>query len=166
MQITVRYRNCFDILAQVQSQVCYMGDNMMSTDKKKWSDDDIRQLISLYEQIPMLWNVKSVQYRDRAKKQENLQIIATKLATTQGEVTRKLHNLRSQFMQELKKGKNRKSGAGADENYNSSWPYFGALKFIQSTVEATPTINNLVSINNIVYLVKFYTVMACTLVLF
>jgi hypothetical protein len=78
-----------------------MGD-MMSTDKKKWSDDDIWQLISLYEQIPMLWNVKSVQYRDRAKKQENLQIIATKLATTQGEVTRKLHNLRSQFMQELK----------------------------------------------------------------
>ncbi|KAJ8942302.1 hypothetical protein NQ314_010098 [Rhamnusium bicolor] len=115
----------------------------MAEDKKVWTNAEVKILISLYEENPILWDVRSATYRNRNKKQEMLELIATKLNTNVNEITRKLHNLRSQFMQEVKKLKIKKSGAGTDEVYISNWPYFSALKFMQRSVDNTETTDNL-----------------------
>ncbi|KAI4470001.1 sugar kinase [Holotrichia oblita] len=46
-------------------------------------------------------------------------------------------------MQEIKKSKEKKSGAGLDEVYISNWPYIAALKVIQTSVDNADTIDNL-----------------------
>lgn len=116
----------------------------MSEEKKVWTNEEIRMLIYFYEENPVLWNVRSPSYRNRNTKQEALKLIATKFNTDVNEITRKLHNLRSQFMQEIKKTKSKKSGAGSDEVYISKWPYFSALKFIERSVDNSETTDNLV----------------------
>lgn len=118
----------------------------MTDGRKMWSDAEIKTLISLYEENPILWDVRSVNYQNRNKKQDTLKLIATKLNTDSNEISRKLHNLRSQFMQEVKKLKIKKSGSGTDEIFISTWLYFSALKFIQCSVDNSDTTDNLVSI--------------------
>ncbi|KAF2901330.1 hypothetical protein ILUMI_04856 [Ignelater luminosus] len=120
----------------------------MAEEKKIWSDADIKILISLYEENPLLWDVRFSNYRNRNKKQETLKLIATKLNTDSNEISRKLHNLGSQFMQEVKKLKIKKSGSGTDEIFISTWPYFSALKFIQRSVDNSDTTDNLVNLLN------------------
>lgn len=68
--------------------------------------------------------MRSPSYRNQNKKQDALKLIANKFNTDINEISRNLHNLRSQFMQEIKKMKIKKSGAGSDEEYISNWPYF------------------------------------------
>jgi hypothetical protein len=123
----------------------------MMENKKLWNDGEVKLLIATYEENPILWDVHSTNYRDRTKKQATLQTIATKFNTDCGEITRKLHNLRSQFMQEVKKIKKKKSGEGLDEVYISNWPYYSALKFIQQSVNTTETTGSLVSTFNFIY---------------
>jgi hypothetical protein len=67
----------------------------------------------MMENKKLWWDVHSTNYRDRTKKQATLQTIATKFNTDCGEITRKLHNLRSQFMQEVKKNKKEEKWRGS-----------------------------------------------------
>lgn len=107
------------------------------TTKKTWCDTEIRLLIAKYEEHSLLWDVNSFDYRNRMKKQQILQDIAIIFNTDPSEILRKIHNLRSQFLQELKKIKARKNSTGSDEFSYSTWPYFTALKFIQSSMNNT-----------------------------
>lgn len=98
--------------------------------KRVWSKEETYSLIESIQECPELWNVKAKEYRDRNKKQKALKNLAEKYDTTEAEIQRKLHNLRTQFNQEIKKVKKRKSGDGVDDLYKSSWEYFDALKFL------------------------------------
>ncbi|CAI6353541.1 unnamed protein product [Macrosiphum euphorbiae] len=69
-----------------------------------------------------------------------MEIIAQKLEITSAEVGRKLHNLRCQMNSELRKIKNKKSGAGADEIVKSSWEFFDSLKFMTGISECVKTV--------------------------
>jgi hypothetical protein len=85
----------------------------MMENKKLWNDGEVKLLIATYKENPILWDVHSTNYRDRTKEQATLQTIATKFNTDCGEITRKLHNLRSQFMQEVKKIKKEETWRGS-----------------------------------------------------
>lgn len=100
----------------------------MST-KKVWTRNEIVQLIEKYEQHRELWDTKCKEYRDKFKKNAILQSLATEFNTTDNEITRKLHNLKTQFGQELKKEQQRKSGQGSNEIYTSRWEFYQMLKF-------------------------------------
>lgn len=56
--------------------------------------------------------------------------IGDEIGCSPEEAGRKLHNLKGQFYQELRKIKLKKSGNGADENYISKWIFFDSLKFL------------------------------------
>lgn len=84
-------------------------------EKRVWSKEDTITLINLFEEFPELWQVKSKIYRDRTKKQKAIKFISEKFDTTETEIQRKLHNLRTQTNQEWKKIITRKSGQGTDE---------------------------------------------------
>lgn len=48
-----------------------------------------------------------------------------------------------QVSQELKKIRKKWSGAGTDEVYKSTWPYFNALKFLFPVLSANSTQSNM-----------------------
>lgn len=116
--------------------------------KRVWSKEDTFALISIFEGYPELWQIKSKMYRDRVKKQKALKCIAEKCDTTEAEVQRKLHNLRTQANQEWNKIKKRKSGQGTDEIYSSSWEYFESLKFLVDQNMTSGSEDNLVVSKN------------------
>ncbi|KAK4881510.1 hypothetical protein RN001_004829 [Aquatica leii] len=69
----------------------------------------------MYHNKTKLWDVKSKVYKDR---------------TTVKDITRKIHNLRNQFINEMKKTAKKKSGQSIDDLYISKWPYFKSLLFL------------------------------------
>lgn len=126
--------------------------------KKTWSKDETFALITEWESYPELWDIKSINYRNRSKKQNALRELAKKFETVESEISRKLHNLRTQFHQEIRRMKTKKSGDGADDAYEITWEFFNSLKFINCDHSETKTIDNLVSfilylVNNSYYLV-------------
>ena len=84
---------------------------------KKWSEEETKALISKFELLPSLWDVHSTEYKNRTVKQRELAELAADFGVDAAEVQRKLHILRSQYQQELKKINVRKSGQGAGESY-------------------------------------------------
>ena len=69
----------------------------MSHDKKEWTDDEVANLIQLYEEHEFLWNVKHKLHRNREKKMSTFDEFATKFKNCDSaEVQRKIHNLRNQ----------------------------------------------------------------------
>ncbi|CAG9793040.1 unnamed protein product [Diatraea saccharalis] len=62
---------------------------------------------------------------------------------------RELHNLRSQWQNELKKLKIKKSGSGQDDLYKSNWGYFESLKFLD--MGSAPSTDALCQTQNFVF---------------
>lgn len=116
---------------------------MSQRQSREWSREETIQLIGFYECNPCLWDNRHADYKNRNKKSSVLNSIAQEFSTTENEISRKLHNLRSQWQNELKKIKVKKSGSGQDDLYKSNWGYFEALKFLD--VGSAPSTDALVS---------------------
>ncbi|XP_068917429.1 uncharacterized protein [Tenebrio molitor] len=99
-------------------------------DKKSWTKEETYSLISHWELHPELWDVKNKNHKNRLKRQNALKALSTMFITTPTEINRKLHNMRTQFHQELRKMQTKHSGCGSDEAYQSSWEFFRAMSFI------------------------------------
>lgn len=107
---------------------------------RTWSTEEIKSLIFYLESLPELWQISNPDYKNRVKKAAAVESLAEQFNTSALEINRKLHNLRTQFNNELRKLKKKKSGQGTDENYASTWDYFTSLQFlIPSTVPANET---------------------------
>jgi len=63
---------------------------------RQWTDDDIFELINLYEEKEFMWNANHKLYRNRDKKTSAFEEIAAKFNCDVNEVQRKIHNLRNQ----------------------------------------------------------------------
>ncbi|KAK9872912.1 hypothetical protein WA026_021763 [Henosepilachna vigintioctopunctata] len=86
--------------------------------------------------MPVLWKIKSEEYMDRDKKSQAMERLLDfyrqkfENATTD-DVKKKFNSLRTNFRKELKKIKDsKKSGAGAEEIYQSTLWYFDAMSFL------------------------------------
>lgn len=73
--------------------------------------------------------------------------MAAKFETTTDEISRKIHNLRNQFNNELKKVSKKKSGQGTDDLYTSKWPYYKYLLFLQSGLICRSSIGNIATVS-------------------
>lgn len=74
-----------------------MSEKKVVPDKREWTDEEVFELIHLYEEQEFLWNVKHKLYRNRDKKMSMFEEFATKFKNCDGnEVQRKIHNLRNQ----------------------------------------------------------------------
>lgn len=96
----------------------------------------ILEFIELYEAFPCLWKIKSVEYRDRNKRNKAYEELLKKYkdidkdATVQT-VKNKIDSMRASFRRELKKIKDsQRSGAGEDEIYCPHLWYFQHLQFL------------------------------------
>ncbi|XP_055630750.1 uncharacterized protein LOC129771287 [Toxorhynchites rutilus septentrionalis] len=116
------------------------------SNKKEWMKGEIEELICLYCSKVELWDVTSVEYKDRLKKISDYKEMTEKFNTTVEAIRKKLHNLRNQFNPELKKSRTTKSLQGTDELYVSQWPYHNSLKFMQGSFDCRPAIGNIAMI--------------------
>lgn len=110
-----------------------------------WDRELTKKLIENYENYTVLWDVSSAEYKNKLKKQNAYREIAGKLEKSEDEVKTKIHHLRTQFMQEMRRVKQKKSGQGTSENYTSKWEFFDALKFIINDKGINYKTQNLVS---------------------
>ncbi|XP_030378065.1 uncharacterized protein LOC115626749 [Scaptodrosophila lebanonensis] len=97
-----------------------------------WDREKTIKLIELYENYSVLWDVSSADYTNKHKKQNAYREIAEKLDKSDDEIKTKIHHLRTQFLQEVRRVKQKKSGQGTSDNYTSKWEFFDALKFIKN----------------------------------
>ncbi|XP_060856166.1 uncharacterized protein LOC132934637 [Metopolophium dirhodum] len=101
----------------------------MSTEKD-WNQDQILKLIDLVQQSDNIWNPQNILYRNRIRRTDSINEIANILGVSQQEVDKKWKTLQSQFRREQHKVKNKKSGAGTDDNYTSAWYLYKPLSFL------------------------------------
>lgn len=100
--------------------------------KFNWTSENTMKLIECMEkECKELWDTKNPSYRDRLVRQRKLEFLGDTFGTTSEEISRKIHNLRSQFNNELRKIKRRQSSTGEGTALGGSgWEYFDALSFL------------------------------------
>ncbi|KAG8224041.1 hypothetical protein J437_LFUL001118 [Ladona fulva] len=102
--------------------------------KREWLATDVENLICAYKSRPCLWDINSLDFKDKYAKSKAINELAREFNTSTSEISRKIHNLRNQFNSEMKKTLQRFSGKGTAENNVSKWPHFQALMFLKSSV--------------------------------
>lgn len=113
-----------------------------------WTNEETEILISTMEAAPELWDPTQEDYKNRAKRTDTIEQIAAQFQTDTKEISRKLHNLRTQFNNELRKMKIKKNRHGGDE-YKSSWKFFDSLRFMMPFAGCNKTSGSLpVSLEN------------------
>ncbi|XP_034827864.1 uncharacterized protein PF3D7_1120600-like isoform X1 [Maniola hyperantus] len=96
-------------------------------EKKIWSTQETKRFITLFKENPILWNKKSADYRNLAKKRKMENNFSIEFNTSVAEIGRKITILRTQWRNENKKMKN-----SATHN-ESRWKWFQPLKPIFDT---------------------------------
>lgn len=92
--------------------------------KVHWNSENTMKLIETMEkECKELWDTKNPLNKDRNARQARLEFLADIFGTTSEEMSRKIHNLRTQFNNELRKIKRR-------QVVRSGWEYFDALSFL------------------------------------
>lgn len=103
-----------------------------STAKLYWTSENTMKLIETMEkECKELWDLKNPLNKDRVARHAKLEYLAELFGTTPEEISRKVHNLRTQFNNELRKIKRR-------QVVRSGWEYFDALSFLMRTPAAEP----------------------------
>ncbi|MGH0132081.1 UNVERIFIED_CONTAM: hypothetical protein FKN15_027702 [Acipenser sinensis] len=98
-----------------------------------WSKQRVHELIGLYEEEEVLWNVKCKDYHNKNQRQAALERLGVKLNVPVNEVNKKLMNLRTYYSKELAKVKKSRLMAGdSREVYQSQWPFFDHMNLFLS----------------------------------
>lgn len=99
-----------------------------------WNSEMTTKLIETLEaECHVLWNAKHAFYKDKMARHAKTMHLADMFRTTTEEINRKIHNLRSQYNNELRKMK-KKQEAGVERSAGlaSGWEYFEAMSFLKT----------------------------------
>ncbi|CAK1552206.1 unnamed protein product [Leptosia nina] len=95
--------------------------------KPHWNSENTMKLIKTLERdCKELWDTSHPLVKVRSARQAKLEFLANLFTTSPEEINRKIHNLRTQFNNELRKIKRRQCGPEG-----SGWEYFDSLMFMQ-----------------------------------
>ena len=98
--------------------------------KKKWTDDEIQDLIELLEEKPCLWDIFSKEYTKGEVKERAYAELAEHFDSSPATAKAKINALRTQLGREMAKESKTKSGLATDEKYVSKWMFYEQLKFL------------------------------------
>ena len=144
----LRFRMLFPMLL-VLSNILYLvfkmaEKNASKVEKKhRWEDEELGQLIDLYEERPCLWDIAEKNYAKRDIKEKAISEISVELNIDIPTIKAKWNSLRAQHGRELAKENKTKSGQSTDEIYESSWPYMEKMRFVEQikkTAKSTSTL--------------------------
>ena len=88
---------------EVQEKDVSQKKKTKAEEKKSWSDEEVGDLIDLFESKPCLWNIHNPSYAKRDKKELGYSSIAEQFETTIQAIKAKLNGLRTQFGREMSK---------------------------------------------------------------
>ena len=103
----------------------------------------MEKLIDLYEERPCLWDISDRSYSKRDVKEKALSEIKDELDIELSIIQAKWKSLRAQYVRELAKGNETKSGQSVDELYESSWAFMQKMRFVdqvRKTAKSTSTL--------------------------
>ena len=87
------------------------------------------------------------EYRDRIKKEQSLSAIASHFKTNVKEISRKIHNLRSQYTNERTKQRKRAESGAAGTASQKKWQHFDSLDFLRDTTETRLSKSNITNVS-------------------
>lgn len=79
------------------------------------------EFIEDYRAYECLWNIHSKYYTNKNKRKDAYADLSKKYNLTEKGVRNKIKSLRSYFSKEHQKVTNKSSGAGTENNYESTW---------------------------------------------
>lgn len=118
----------------------------------KGKDDErkfILECIEVYRSLPALWDIKSKEYSNRNKKNEQYEQLLRKYReyypdADKSQLVKKFNSLRTNFRKELNRIKNsEKSGAGTDDIIEPTLWYFDDMKFLVGLDEPSASQNTI-----------------------
>ena len=109
---------------------------------RKWSEDELDELIDMLEERVCLWDVFAKEYQNRNKREKAFEEME-QLQISTGEIKTKIAGLRAQLGRELAKTKAKKSGQALSDNYKSQWIYWDRLQFLVAVMQAGKSKDNL-----------------------
>ena len=110
---------------------------------RKWSEEELDELIDLLEERVCLWDVFNKEYHNRDRRDRALKEIEEKLGISAGEIKTKIAGLRAQLGRELTKTKAKRSGQATSECYRSQWIYWERLQFLVAVMQAGKSADNI-----------------------
>ncbi|KOB71147.1 Laccase-1 [Operophtera brumata] len=123
--------NSFDsFLPKIEADI----DRDYRVSRLTWNSEMTMKLIEALEaECHVLWNAKHAFYKDKIARHAKTVYLADMFRTTTEEINRKIHNLRTQYNNELRKMK-KKQEAGFERSaaLASGWEYFEALSFLKT----------------------------------
>lgn len=123
--------NSFDsLLPKMEADI----DRDYRVSRLAWNSEMTTKLIETLEaECHVLWNAKHAFYKDKMARHAKTMHLADMFRTTTEEINRKIHNLRSQYNNELRKMK-KKQEAGVERSAGlaSGWEYFEAMSFLKT----------------------------------
>lgn len=125
----------------------------------KWNCNNIVDFLKIYEQYPLLWNIKHKDYLNIKLKDEMFKKLYADLETEglvmgidEKQLKAKIKNLKDVYRNELAKiEKSKKSGSGIDEIYSPRLTWFNSANFFREVLSTRHSQSNLVSLNIIYY---------------
>lgn len=109
---------------------------VMSTDLKKVNRELLEEFIRQYQNQPCLWQIKSPEYHDRAKRDAAYNILLNKYRSIaknadKDAVIKKINSFRTNYRREKKKVEaSRRPGIATDELYEPSLWYYHLFDFL------------------------------------
>ena len=88
---------------EVQEKDISQKKKTKAEEKKSWSDEEVGDLIDLFESKPCLWNIHDPSYAKCDQKELAYSSIAEQSETTIQAIKAKLNGLRTQFVREMSK---------------------------------------------------------------
>lgn len=120
----------------------------------KWNANNINQFLEIYENFPILWNIKLKEYLDTKLRDSAFDKLSEKLKAdglvgdmTVKQLKAKIKSIKDAYRQELAKiEKSKKSGTGTDDIYCPKLVWFGKADFLREIISTRVSTSNLVSI--------------------
>ena len=90
---------------EIQEKDVSQKKKTKAEEKKSWSDEEVGDLIDLFESKPCLWNIHDPSYAKRDEKELGYSSTAEQFETTIQGIKAKLNGLRTQLGREMSKCK-------------------------------------------------------------
>ena len=132
---------------EVQEKDVSQKKKTKAEEKKSWSDEEVGDLIDLFESKPCLWNIDDPSYAKRDEKELAYSSIAEQFETTIQAIKAKLNRLRTQFGREMSKclkvraNRTTNKAEMLDENIGRFAPGFTKFTFIGIILEYTTALH-------------------------
>ncbi|KAG8320520.1 hypothetical protein J6590_066500 [Homalodisca vitripennis] len=107
------------------------------------SDKQTVDFIEDYRHYSVLWDIKDKCYTNKNKRNDAYRALGEKYKMSEKGVQSKIKNLRSYFLKEQQKMSQRKSGASANDVYQSSWFAYKHLLFLGDSITPRTTKDSL-----------------------